>query len=123
MSANGIKYEVGDEGERPWGTWKVLDKQSHVVVKKILVYPGERLSLQRHLHRTERWIITEGVATAYCDGTVTTLEVGESIMIPRRGIHRLSNEHSGPLALIEVQLGDILSEDDIERVTDDYGRE
>lgn len=122
MSATGITYEVGDQGERPWGEWQVLDKQSHVVVKKILVYPGERLSLQRHQHRTERWIITEGVATAYCDGAVTKLSVGESIWIPKRSIHRLSNEESGPLALIEIQLGDILTEEDIERFKDDYGR-
>ncbi|MBQ4594521.1 MAG: phosphomannose isomerase type II C-terminal cupin domain [Akkermansia sp.] len=122
MNSTDIAYEVGDQGERPWGEWQVLDKQSHVVVKKILVYPGERLSLQRHQHRTERWIITEGVATAYCDGAVTKLAVGESIWIPKRSIHRLSNEESGPLALIEIQLGDILTEEDIERFTDDYGR-
>lgn len=122
MNATGIKYEVGEQGERPWGEWQVLDKQSHVVVKKILVYPGGRLSLQRHQHRTERWIVTEGVATAYCDGKIVHLNVGESIWIPRCSIHRLSNEGEGPLALIEIQLGDFLSEDDIERFNDDYGR-
>ena len=123
MNRRGIKYEVGEQGERPWGEWQVLDKQSHVVVKKILVYPGCRLSLQRHQHRTERWIVTEGVATASCDGKVTQLHVGESIWIPRQSLHRLSNEGEGPLALIEIQLGDFLSEDDIERFDDDYGRE
>lgn len=122
MNTSDITYEVGDQGGRPWGEWQVLDKQSHVVVKKILVYPGERLSLQRHQHRTERWIVTEGEATAYCDGNITVLTVGESIWIPKRSIHRLSNEGSGPLALIEIQLGDILTEEDIERFTDDYGR-
>lgn len=122
MKSSGITYEVGDHGERPWGEWFVLDKQSHVIVKKIMVLPGERLSLQRHRHRTERWIVTEGVATAYCDGTVTHLRVGESISIPKRSIHRLSNEQDTPLALIEIQLGDTLTEDDIERFTDDYGR-
>lgn len=122
MKSLGITYEVGDHGERPWGEWLVLDKQSHVIVKKILVLPGERLSLQRHQHRTERWIVTEGVATAYCDGSVTHLHVGESIWIPKRSIHRLSNEQETPLALIEIQLGDTLTEDDIERFTDDYGR-
>lgn len=123
MNKSRIKYEVGEQGERPWGEWQVLDKQSHVVVKKILVYPGCRLSLQRHQHRTERWIVTEGVATAYCDGKVTQLRVGESIWVPRQSMHRLSNEGEGPLALIEIQLGDFLSEDDIERFDDDYGRE
>lgn len=123
MNTTGIKYEVGEQGDRPWGEWQVLDKQSHVVVKKILVYPGCRLSLQRHQHRTERWIVTEGVATAYCDGRITQLHVGESIWIPRQSMHRLSNEGEGPLALIEIQLGDFLSEEDIERFDDDYGRE
>ena len=123
MNKSRIKYEVGEQGERPWGEWQVLDKQSHVVVKKILVYPGCRLSLQRHQHRTERWIVTEGVATAYCDGKVTQLRVGESIWVPRQSMHLLSTEGEGPLALIEIQLGDFLSEDDIERFDDDYGRE
>lgn len=121
-SLSDITYVVGEKGIRPWGAWQVLDKQSHVIVKKILVFPGERLSLQRHQHRTERWIVTEGVATAFCDGVVTHLEVGESICIPRCSVHRLSNETDKPLALIEIQLGDYLSEDDIERFTDDYGR-
>ena len=122
MNTTSITYELGEQGARPWGEWIVLDKQSHVVVQKLLVYPGGRLSLQRHSHRSERWIVTEGVATAYCDGIITHLEVGESIKIPCRSIHRLSNDGESPLALIEIQLGTYLSEDDIERFTDDYGR-
>ena len=122
MNTTSITYELGEQGARPWGEWIVLDKQSHVVVKKLLVYPGGRLSLQRHSHRSERWIVTEGVATVYCDGIITHLEVGESIKIPCRSIHRLSNDGESPLALIEIQLGNYLSEDDIERFNDDYGR-
>ena len=122
MNTTSITYELGEQGARPWGEWIVLDKQSHVVVKKLLVYPGGRLALQRHSHRSERWIVTEGVATAYCDGIITHLEVGESIKIPCRSIHRLSNDGESPLALIEIQLGNYLSEDDIERFNDDYGR-
>ena len=122
MNTTSITYELGEQGARPWGEWIVLDKQTHVVVKKLLVYPGGRLSLQRHSHRSERWIVTEGVATAYCDGNITYLGVGESIKIHCRSIHRLSNDGESPLALIEIQLGDYLSEDDIERFNDDYGR-
>ena len=92
MKESRITYHVGEKGTRPWGEWQVLDLQSHVVVKKLLVYPGGRISLQRHEHRTERWIVTEGVATVRCDNNIMHLNVGESIMIPRGSIHRLSNQ-------------------------------
>lgn len=122
MKESRITYYVGEKGTRPWGEWQVLDLQSHVVVKRLLVYPGERLSLQRHQYRTERWIVTEGVATVRCDNNRMHLNVGESIMIPSGSIHRLSNQGTEPLALIEVQIGSYLSEEDIERFSDDYGR-
>jgi len=122
MKESRITYHVGEKGTRPWGEWQVLDLQSHVVVKKLLVYPGGRISLQRHQHRTERWIVTEGVATVRCDNIIMHLNVGESIMIPCGSIHRLSNQGTAPVALIEVQIGNYLSEEDIERFNDDYGR-
>ena len=122
MKESRITYHVGEKGTRPWGEWQVLDLQSHVVVKKLLVYPGGRISLQRHEPRTERWIVTEGVATVRCDNNIMHLNVGESIMIPRGSIHRLSNQGTAPVALIEVQIGNYLSEEDIERFNDDYGR-
>lgn len=122
MKATNITYSVGETGERPWGQWQVLDLQSHVVVKKLLVFPGGRISLQRHNHRTERWTVTEGVATVRLDDVVTRLKVGQSIMIPCGSLHRLSNEGEVPVSLIEIQIGDFLSEDDIERFKDDYGR-
>lgn len=122
MKESKITYHVGEKGTRPWGEWQVLDLQSHVVVKKLLVYPGGRISLQRHLHRTERWIVTEGVATVRCDNNIMHLNVGESIMIPCGSMHRLSNQGTAPVALIEVQIGNYLSEEDIERFNDDYGR-
>ncbi len=122
MKESCITYTIGETGTRPWGEWQVLDLQSHVVVKKLLVYPGGRISLQRHKYRTERWIVTAGVATVSCDNNVMHLNVGESIMIPCGSMHRLSNQGTAPLALIEVQMGSYLSEDDIERFTDDYGR-
>lgn len=122
MKESYTTYKVGERGERPWGRWQVLDLQSHVVVKKLLVVPGGRISLQRHNHRTERWTVTEGVATVRLDDVVTRLKVGQSIMIPCGSLHRLSNDGDVNLALIEIQIGDFLSEDDIERFKDDYGR-
>ena len=82
MKESYTTYTVGEQGERPWGRWQVLDLQSHVVVKKLHVVPGGRISLQRHNHRTERWTVTEGVATVRLDDVVTRLRVGQSIMIP-----------------------------------------
>ena len=122
MKESRITYHVGETGTRPWGEWQVLDLQSHVVVKKLLVYPGGRLSLQKHQYRTERWIVTEGVSTVQWDNNLMHLNVGESIMIPRGSMHRLSNLGTAPLALVEVQIGNYLSEEDIERFNDDYGR-
>ena len=74
MKESFTTYTVGEKGERPWGTWQVLDLQSHVVVKKLLLVPGGRISLQRHNFRSERWIVTEGVATVRLDDVVKALE-------------------------------------------------
>ena len=120
--ASSITYNVGEKGVRPWGEWQVLDMQPHVVVKKLLLCPGGRISLLRHQHRTARWIVTAGVASVMCDNILMHLNVGESIMIPCGSVHRLSNNGTAPLALIEVQIGNYLSEEDIERFSDDYGR-
>ncbi len=122
MTPSHTTYHVGETGECPWGNWQVLDLQSHVVVKKLTVQPGGRISLQRHEHRSERWVVAEGVATVRCDDVVTHLKVGQSVFIPCGSLHRLSNEKDIPLSIIEIQIGDYLSEDDIERFCDDYGR-
>lgn len=115
-------YRVGEAGERPWGLWRVLDIQPNVVVKKLYLNPYSRISLQRHKFRSERWIVINGTATVRSEDTVKHLGVGESASIPCGNIHRLSNETAEPLCLIEIQLGEILSEEDIERFNDDYGR-
>lgn len=116
-------YKIGDIGERPWGEWQVLDIQPTAVVKRIFLKPHSRISLQRHQHRTERWIVVNGIATVYCNDDIIHLKVGESAHIAQGVIHRLANNQDEPLSVIEVQLGLLLSEDDIERFSDDYGRE
>ncbi len=122
MSTDTPTYEPGEMEDRPWGAWRVLDVQPRVVVKKINVMPGGRISLQSHAHRMERWVVTEGEAVICCDGVIKKLGVGESVLIPQGCLHRLSNEGEVLLSLIEIQIGDYLSEDDIERFKDDYGR-
>lgn len=115
-------YRLGEAGERPWGQWRVLDIQPNVVVKKLFINPRGRISLQRHQYRSERWIVINGTATVRCGDDISHLQVGESACIPCGTVHRLSNETAEPLCIIEIQLGELLSEEDIERFNDDYGR-
>jgi mannose-1-phosphate guanylyltransferase/mannose-6-phosphate isomerase len=112
---------------RPWGYYQSLDQGRRHQVKRIVVKPGARLSLQKHAHRAEHWTVVEGVADVTVGMTRETLEVttvreNETAHIPRGAIHRMSNPGETPLVLIEVQVGDYLGEDDIERLEDDYGR-
>lgn len=122
MNESFSRYVVGESGERPWGRWQVLDVQPTAVVKKLILAPHGRISLQRHQHRTERWIVINGIATVQRDEDLLHLKLGESVGIPCGCKHRLSNEKDYPLIVIEIQLGNLLSEEDIERLTDDYGR-
>ena len=92
------------------------------MVKKIIVKPGESLSLQMHNHRTEHWIVVDGTAVVEINGEENILNKNESIYIPLGSKHRLSNNCKEPLILIEVQSGNYLGEDDIIRFEDKYGR-
>jgi mannose-1-phosphate guanylyltransferase/mannose-6-phosphate isomerase len=112
---------------RPWGYYQSLDVGELHQVKRIVVKPGARLSLQRHQHRAEHWTVVRGVAEVTVGMEMDRLEVktvkeNETIYIPLHAIHRMANPGKIPMALIEVQYGDYLGEDDIERLQDDYGR-
>jgi mannose-1-phosphate guanylyltransferase/mannose-6-phosphate isomerase len=112
---------------RPWGHYQSLDQGAHHQVKRIVVEPGQRLSLQKHAHRAEHWTVVDGIAeiTVGMDRaglTVSTVRPGEHVHIPKGAIHRMANRGTGPMTLIEVQVGDYLGEDDIVRLEDDYGR-
>jgi mannose-6-phosphate isomerase len=113
---------VLESEQRPWGSWHVLDVEEGFKIKRIHVNPGARLSLQTHEHRSEHWVIINGVATAHVDGAVTQVHVGESIDVPLGAKHRLANEGETELVIVEVQLGAYTGEDDICRIEDDYGR-
>lgn len=108
--------------ERPWGRYEVLEERTGYKVKIIEVKPGARLSLQRHARRAEHWVVVEGIADVVCGEHELKVQVGEHIHIPLGANHRLGNSTNEPLALIEVQLGDYLGEDDIVRLEDDYKR-
>ena len=109
-------------GERPWGRYEVILEDSGYKVKRITVEPGGRLSLQSHEHRSEHWVVVSGIAKISINDTVQRLEAGKSAYIPLGSKHRLENEGKEPMALIDVQLGDYLGEDDIKRYEDIYGR-
>ena len=108
--------------ERPWGSYESIAVASGYQVKRIAVAPGGVLSRQRHAHRAEHWVVVEGLATIEVDGKEHRLGPNQSVHIPLAAIHRLTNSGSVPLVLIEVQCGDYLGEDDIERLEDIYGR-
>ena len=114
--------EIGKTYERPWGTYKTLDQDNGYQVKVIRVIPGGRLSLQRHQHRAEHWVVVEGEPTITINDDVRTYQVNESVYLKIQDIHRLENLTDKPCAIIEVQVGDYLGEDDIERLDDVYGR-
>jgi mannose-1-phosphate guanylyltransferase/mannose-6-phosphate isomerase len=107
---------------RPWGDWTVLDAGSGYVVKRIRVTPGGILSLQRHRHRAEEWTVVAGVAQVTLDQRQFDLSAGQSAHIDTGDIHRIANRGTEDVVFIEVQTGLILSEDDIERLEDRYGR-
>ncbi len=107
---------------RPWGSYEDIDVTPRFRVKRIVVNPGARLSLQRHKHRSEHWIVVEGEATVTIGEAVETLTRNQSTYVPVGETHRLENRREEPLHMIEVQVGDYVGEDDIERLEDVYGR-
>jgi len=107
---------------RPWGSFESLASGQGFQVKRIVVNPRSSLSLQSHQHRAEHWVMLTGVGRVECDEKVIDLQPNESTFIPKGSKHRLSNLGDAPIELIEVQVGDYLGEDDIERYEDNYGR-
>jgi len=113
---------AGERGERPWGYYLVLYEEEGCKVKKFLVRPRKRLSLQRHRHRVEHWHVVRGEAIVTRDGEEIRLRAGHSVDIPQGAVHRIENVGREDVIVIEVQRGTYLGEDDIERLEDDFGR-
>ena len=107
---------------RPWGSYQSVDNGDRHQVKRIIVKPGGRLSLQKHHHRSEHWIVVRGAARVTVNELVKTVHENESIYIPIGAVHRLENPGKISLELIEVQTGSYFGEDDIIRIEDDYQR-
>lgn len=107
---------------RPWGGYASVVDGDRFQVKRLFVKPGKKLSLQKHHHRAEHWVVVRGTAEVTLDGTVTTLSENQSIYLPLGCVHRLANPGKIDLELIEVQTGSYLGEDDIIRIEDEFGR-
>ncbi len=117
-----VKYEKGASDTRPWGTWEILDTGDRHTVKRIVVTPKQKLSLQSHEHRDEHWIITEGTAEVTNGDKIIRAPANTAIFIPAKTKHRIENIGDTNLVFIEVQTGDLLDEADITRYEDVYGR-
>ncbi len=107
---------------RPWGSYTVLENQAGFKIKRIVVNPGSSLSLQSHQHRSEHWVVVSGTATVSCNGETIIVTKNQSTYIPVGEKHRLENRGKIPVHLIEVQVGEYVEEDDIERFDDAYNR-
>lgn len=131
MAANALKLApqhdtlptVGGYHERPWGHYETVALGARYQLKRIVVKPGAKLSLQSHHHRQEYWTVVEGTATVEVDGTQTMVPEGRAAHIPLGAVHRLSNPGKIDMVMIEVQIGSYLGEDDILRYEDIYGRD
>jgi mannose-1-phosphate guanylyltransferase / mannose-6-phosphate isomerase len=123
LKSRGIKQAVEHRRMyRPWGHYEGLIMGDRFQVKQIVVRPGGRLSLQKHHHRAEHWVVVKGTARVQRDAESLLLSENQSVYLPLGCIHRLENPGMIPLALIEVQVGSYLGEDDIVRLEDNYGR-
>jgi len=108
---------------KPWGSYTVLEEGPRYKIKKIVVNPGKKLSLQMHYHRSEHWVVVRGTAKIRIGDKEIFLHENESAYVPKSTLHRLENPGKIPLEIIEVQNGEYVEEDDIMRFEDEYGRE
>lgn len=121
MSTPELKTE-GNRTDRPWGSFFILEDSDRAKVKRLLVNPGQRLSLQSHKHRDEHWVVVRGVAKVTLDDETKEYSYGSHVYVPRGTRHRIACDGPEAVEIIEVQTGDSFAEEDIVRYSDDYGR-
>jgi len=124
MSFNKDEYvsDLGDIINKPWGNYRTIDEAAGFKVKRIEVEPGASLSLQKHSHRSEYWIVVKGQATVTKGDNILTVNENQVVHLEVEEKHRVANKGDKKLVFIEVQYGDYLGEDDIVRFEDSYGR-
>jgi len=108
--------------DRPWGWFEILFEEAGLKVKRIMVKPGKRLSLQSHEHRAENWVVVQGQALFTLGEEVVQLRKRQAVFIPEKTKHRMENSGKEELLFVEVQTGSYLGEDDITRFQDDFDR-
>lgn len=106
---------------RPWGWFETLGSGEGYLVKRLCIRAGQRISLQRHQHRLEHWVVVAGNGELECDGSRIPAQPGTTLLVPCGAIHR-ATAGAQDLLIVEVQRGSLLQEDDIERLEDDYAR-
>ncbi len=117
-------YAVEDSSPvyRPWGCYRTIGSGPGYKIKQLVVQPGQRLSLQKHRHRSEHWVVTAGLPRIVVNDEIIILRPRQCALIPKQAWHRIENPGKKPVVIIEVQHGEILAEEDIIRKQDDYGR-
>lgn len=116
------RTETIERTSRPWGWYETVSEVPGNKIKRLGVLPGQKLSLQKHHHRSEHWVVVLGTAEVTVGERVLTMRTGEHIDIALGEVHRLANRTSDMVEVVEVQFGTYLGEDDIVRLQDDYGR-
>jgi mannose-6-phosphate isomerase-like protein (cupin superfamily) len=107
--------------KRPWGIWEEYLNEQTYRVKRLIVDPGKRFSLQKHQQRSEYWVVVQGQGVVMLNEEQRNVSIGDTIFIPREAVHRLENKGSAPLIVIETQFG-VCLEEDVIRLADDWGR-
>lgn len=113
---------MNEKEDRPWGWFEIHLEEANLKIKRIMVKPGKRLSLQSHEHRAENWVVVQGQALVTLGEEIVKLEKRQSVFIAEKTKHRMENPGKEELVFIEVQTGTYLGEDDITRFQDDFGR-
>ena len=121
-SSNLTKNHLSETENRPWGSFHVIAKGQGYQIKEMTINPGKKQSLQRHKNRSEYWQIISGKGMVYLEDSKFKLEKNDNIFIPQGDLHRLENIGKDLLTIVEIQIGEKISEDDIERLEDDFGR-
>lgn len=119
---NKVEHKIHTTVCRPWGSYTILEETNSYKIKRVMVKPGKRLSLQYHNRRGEHWVVVKGKALIKVGSAQLTLSKDQSIYVPCKSIHRLSNPFKMLLEIVEVQHGVYLGEDDIVRLDDDFDR-
>ena len=121
-SSNLTKNHLYETEHRPWGNFHIIAKGKGYQIKEMNIKPGKKQSLQRHKNRSEYWQVIDGNGMVYLEDSKFKLEKHDNIFIPQGDLHRLENIGKQNLTIVEIQIGEKISEDDIERLEDDFGR-